>query len=108
LTAAATSFFRHLARLKWARESVARVQTLAQAHRYFEAYDLAVAVRKYLPNEPAFTQLMGTISDDLSVSTDPPGARAAASITLEQGMTLTQVRSHSGTKARSFSSLFRR
>jgi DNA-binding winged helix-turn-helix (wHTH) protein/formylglycine-generating enzyme required for sulfatase activity len=75
LTVAATPIFRHLGHLKWARESATRVQTLAQVHRYFEAYDLAVAVRKYLPNEPAISQLMGTISDDLSVSTDPPGAQ---------------------------------
>jgi eukaryotic-like serine/threonine-protein kinase len=75
LAAAAALFFRHLSHLRWARESVSRVETLAQAHRYFEAYDLAVAVRQYLPNDPAVSEVMATITDELSVTSDPPGAR---------------------------------
>ena len=75
LTVAATPWFRHFAHVKWARKSIVRVQTLAQVHQYFEAFDLAIAVSKYLPNEPSISQLMPVISDELSVSTDPPGAQ---------------------------------
>ena len=50
------------------------MEALAEAKRYAEAYDLAVAVDPYLPRDPTITSLMPTISDTVSVTTDPPGA----------------------------------
>jgi hypothetical protein len=58
----------------WARENVARVEALAEDERFFEAYDLAVRVKKYLPDDPTLARLMPVISDDLSVHTEPEGA----------------------------------
>jgi DNA-binding winged helix-turn-helix (wHTH) protein/formylglycine-generating enzyme required for sulfatase activity len=75
LVVVGTLLFRHHANLKWARESTARVEALAQAHRFFQAYDLAMGVRKYLPNDPTVARLAPEISDELSVLTEPPGAR---------------------------------
>lgn len=68
-------FYRHQANLKWARNSISRVEELARAGRYFEAYDLAVGIRKYLLNEATIMRLMPMISDDLSVTTEPAGAQ---------------------------------
>jgi serine/threonine protein kinase/formylglycine-generating enzyme required for sulfatase activity len=59
---------------RWASNSVDRVEQLAHAGKYFEAYDLAVAIRKYLPTKGKLARLMPEITDDLSVTTDPPGA----------------------------------
>jgi serine/threonine protein kinase/formylglycine-generating enzyme required for sulfatase activity/pimeloyl-ACP methyl ester carboxylesterase len=75
VAAAALWFSQRRADLKWARESVPRVEALAQEGKTFEAYDLAVKIQPSLPGEPTLTRLMPTIADDLSVSTDPPGAR---------------------------------
>ena len=61
-------------RIRWATNSVDQVAKLAQSHKYFEAYDLAVAIRKYLPDDPRLPRLMPELTDDLSVTTDPPGA----------------------------------
>ena len=61
-------------RVHWATNSVAQAAQLAQSHRYFEAYDLAVAIRKYLPDDLRLARLIPEISDDLSVTTDPSGA----------------------------------
>src|SRR5258708_5240229 len=72
---AATAVLQHRAHLTWAKESVARVEELVRAQRYFEAFDLAVAARRYLPNDSTIVRLMPLISDDLSISTDPAGAR---------------------------------
>lgn len=58
-----------------ARENLAKIEELAAAERFFEAYDLAVETQKRLPNDPILTRLMPSISDDLTIVTDPPGAR---------------------------------
>jgi serine/threonine protein kinase/formylglycine-generating enzyme required for sulfatase activity len=62
--------------LNKARAALPRIEELAKAERYFEAYDLAIEAQAYLPNDPTLTRVMRTIADDLSVVTDPPGARA--------------------------------
>ncbi|PYS85971.1 MAG: hypothetical protein DMF62_17460 [Acidobacteria bacterium] len=58
----------------WAREQLPRIEELAAAGNYFEAYDLADKAEKYLPGDPIITKLMPTISDTISVSSDPAGA----------------------------------
>ncbi|MBA2414164.1 MAG: SUMF1/EgtB/PvdO family nonheme iron enzyme, partial [Burkholderiaceae bacterium] len=67
-------FFWHSASVKWAREQVPRIEQLAQAQKYFEAYDLTLAAQKHLPDDATITRLMPTISDTLSVTTEPAGA----------------------------------
>jgi formylglycine-generating enzyme required for sulfatase activity len=62
-------------RIRWATNSIDQVARLAQLHKYFEAYDLAAAIRKYLPDDPRLVRLMPEITDDLSVTTEPPGAQ---------------------------------
>ena len=47
---------------------------LAEARRYAEAFDLALAVEPYLPGDPTLTGVMSVISDTISVTTEPPGA----------------------------------
>jgi serine/threonine protein kinase/formylglycine-generating enzyme required for sulfatase activity/predicted esterase len=74
LAVAVWVFWRN-ANVKWARNQIPRIEELAQAGRYFEAYDLASGVQQYLPNDATITRLMPTISDTLSVTTDPGGAR---------------------------------
>src|SRR5262245_13855630 len=75
LVGAAVFYYWRSANLKWAREQVPRIEELAQDYRFFEAYDLALSVEKYLPKEPTIARLMRTIADDLSISTEPPGAQ---------------------------------
>jgi serine/threonine protein kinase/formylglycine-generating enzyme required for sulfatase activity len=65
--------WRSIARSK-ARALIPQIETLANAERYFEAYDLALEAQKRLPNDPAINRLMAVIADDLSVASDPPGA----------------------------------
>jgi serine/threonine protein kinase/formylglycine-generating enzyme required for sulfatase activity len=62
-------------KLKNARAAVARIEELTRAERFFEAYDLAIEARAYLPGDPTITRLTPTFTDDLSVAADPPGAR---------------------------------
>ncbi|HEX8921978.1 MAG TPA: bifunctional serine/threonine-protein kinase/formylglycine-generating enzyme family protein, partial [Pyrinomonadaceae bacterium] len=68
-------FYWRSVNLKWAKQAVPRVEELTRAQNYFEAYDLAVKVQKYLPDDPTIARLMPTIADDLTVSTEPVGAR---------------------------------
>ena len=68
-------FFWSRAKVRWAREQVPRIEQLAQARKFFEAYDLAVAALKYLPNDATIARLMPTISNTISVTTDPAGAQ---------------------------------
>ena len=62
-------------RLRWARAQVTQIASLADAGRYAEAYTLAAAVEPYLPGDPTIAGVMPTISDTVSVSTEPSGAR---------------------------------
>jgi serine/threonine protein kinase len=71
---AALWFYRQQNNLSWARENVPRVEELAKAENYFEAYDLAVQVEKFLPKDPTLARLLPLIADELSVTTDPASA----------------------------------
>lgn len=67
-------WLRHRSNVAWAKEQVSRVEELSNAGDYFAAFDLASDVQNYLPDDPNLTALMPTISDTLSVASDPPGA----------------------------------
>src|SRR5262249_38176883 len=58
----------HQANVNWARANVARVEELANAENYFEAYDLAVRVQAHLPDDPTLARLLPLIADELSVT----------------------------------------
>jgi serine/threonine protein kinase/formylglycine-generating enzyme required for sulfatase activity len=57
-----------------AKRQVAQVAALAEAGNYADAYDLAVAVQRYVPGDPTITRVMPAISDSISVTTEPSGA----------------------------------
>jgi len=73
--AAAGWFFWRAATVRWARQQGPRIEELARAGQLFEAYDLAAGVREYLPRDQSLTRLLPVVSDLLSVTTEPPGAR---------------------------------
>jgi serine/threonine protein kinase len=58
-----------------AKEQLEKVGELVQISKYFEAYDLAVQVEEILKKDPNLEKLLPTISDKLSVTTEPKGAR---------------------------------
>jgi serine/threonine protein kinase/formylglycine-generating enzyme required for sulfatase activity len=68
-------FFWHRANVKWAEQQIPSVEKLAQEQKFFEAYDLATATQKYLPDNATIGRLMPVISNTISVKTDPPGAQ---------------------------------
>ena len=68
-------FFWSRSNVKWARAQVPRIEQLTQAQKFFEAYDLAVAAQKYIPYDATITGLLPTISNTISVTTDPAGAQ---------------------------------
>jgi len=65
----------HQRNLSWARTQVPQIETLSSNGDYFAAYDLAIETEKYLPNDPTITRLMPTISDTLTVASEPSDAR---------------------------------
>ncbi|HSK72173.1 MAG TPA: SUMF1/EgtB/PvdO family nonheme iron enzyme, partial [Pyrinomonadaceae bacterium] len=75
LASGAAWYYWRNANLRWAEESVGKVEELAQNDKYFEAYDLALQIEEYLPQNPVIAQLMPTISDKFTVTTEPDGAR---------------------------------
>ncbi|HJQ68469.1 MAG TPA: SUMF1/EgtB/PvdO family nonheme iron enzyme [Blastocatellia bacterium] len=72
--AAAVYFYWRSSNVKWAREQLPRIEEMAERGDYFQAYDLAVKARKYLPDDPTIVRLMPAIADDLSIATEPAGA----------------------------------
>jgi formylglycine-generating enzyme required for sulfatase activity/dienelactone hydrolase len=51
-----------------------QLAALADARRYFDAYDLAVALEPQLPGDPTIAGLMREIADTISATSDPSGA----------------------------------
>jgi len=62
------------ANMNWARAQLPRIEQLAAAQNYYDSYTLAAAAQKYLPDDPTIARLMPTISQTISVKTDPAGA----------------------------------
>ena len=58
-----------------ARENIRKVEEPANQEKNFEAYDLARQVENVLPDDKKLAELLPTISDSLSVSSEPTGAR---------------------------------
>jgi eukaryotic-like serine/threonine-protein kinase len=73
--AVVTAFLWRNANVRWAKNSVPRIERLAQEQNYFEAYELARRAQTYLPDEATLARLLPVISDTLSVTTEPAGAR---------------------------------
>ncbi len=63
-----------ISNVRWAKARVPTVSALADAGRDAEAYDLASAIEKYLPGDPTIARLISSISDTISVTTEPAGA----------------------------------
>jgi len=63
------------AKIRWAKRQVPNIEALAQAGKYFEAYDQSLAVQKYIGDDETISRLMPTISDVVSVTTNPAGAK---------------------------------
>ena len=62
-------------RIADARAKLPQVEQLAQQERYFEAWDLATSLHHVLGNEEQLTRALQKMSEELTVSSDPPGAR---------------------------------
>ena len=75
LTSIATWFIWHRRNISLARRQVPQIEALSTNGNFFAAYDLAVETQKYLPNDPTITRLMPTISDTLTVTSEPAGAQ---------------------------------
>ena len=72
--AAGSWFMWRASRVRWAEAQVPEIVSLAENLRYFDAYDLAAQAEPHLPRDSTVTTLMRTISDTISVQTDPAGA----------------------------------
>jgi len=75
VAAAVGWFIWHRTNVKWAQAQVPKIEALAQAQKFYEAYDQAVVAQKYLPEDSTIARLMPTISNTISVTTDPAGAQ---------------------------------
>lgn len=68
-------YLRHQSDINWARENVKKIAELASNESNFEAYDLALQVQGYIPEDEELKKLMPTISDKISVQSEPGEAR---------------------------------
>jgi formylglycine-generating enzyme required for sulfatase activity len=62
-------------RVMQAQENLRKVEELAKEEKNFEAYDLARQVELVLPEDKKLAELLPTISDSLSVTTEPSAAK---------------------------------
>jgi len=68
-------FYQHNRNINWAKENLKQIEELAKSDKTFEGYDLALQTAKYLPNDENLTKLMPLVSDNLTVKTEPAGAK---------------------------------
>jgi eukaryotic-like serine/threonine-protein kinase len=76
ICAVVTLSIRRSVKLRWAKDSVPHIEKLAREQKYFEAYELAKSALPYLPGDTTLAGLLPVISDSLTVTTQPDGARA--------------------------------
>ncbi|MBS1792802.1 MAG: protein kinase [Acidobacteria bacterium] len=62
-------------RLERARADLKKVEELARAEKNFEAYDLALEAAAVLPDDETLAKILPTVSDSLSVNSEPAGAK---------------------------------
>lgn len=67
-------FYWRATNMRWATAAIAQIEDLVQEEKYFDAYDLAIEVKKYAPNQPSLLRLLPLVSDDLTVLSEPAGA----------------------------------
>jgi len=67
-------WIRH-ARRAWAEEAIPRASQLAQEGKWSEAFVVAQRAKESLPGDPGLAKLLPEVTDVLSVTTEPPGAR---------------------------------
>ncbi|MCG8606831.1 SUMF1/EgtB/PvdO family nonheme iron enzyme, partial [bacterium] len=74
ITAAIFLPYRRVLQVQSAMEKLPEIERLATAGNYFEAYQLAVDVERHLEKDSTFARLMPSISDKLTLITEPEGA----------------------------------
>lgn len=62
-------------RLNNARENLKKIEELAKNEKNFEAYDLALQEAEVLPGDETLAKILLTITDTISVNSEPPGAK---------------------------------
>jgi serine/threonine protein kinase len=71
----ATWFFRHNAKIHWAKEqAIPQIIQLVDVSRYPEAFALAQEAERYIPDDPTLRKLWPEISSVLTIRTIPEGA----------------------------------
>ena len=68
-------YFRHTSNINWAKENIKKIAELAKDERNFEAYNLSLQIQNYLNNDEELNKLMPTISDKISVNSEPTEAK---------------------------------
>jgi len=67
-------FHRHT-KIRWAiEEAIPEIEQLKNEMNFLEAFRLARATEKYIPDHPKFIELASQVISQLTIITDPPGA----------------------------------
>jgi tRNA A-37 threonylcarbamoyl transferase component Bud32/dienelactone hydrolase len=78
LCLAAALFFKHQAKIRWAREEaipeISRLMEIGFGN-FIRAYELAEEAEKYIPDDPKLTGLLSRCAVQTSIQTSPPGAK---------------------------------
>jgi dienelactone hydrolase/predicted Ser/Thr protein kinase len=75
LVASAGWLVRRQVQVRWARQTaIPEAARLAAQGKTFEAFDLAVAARRLVPDDPELAKLWPEVSATPDLTTDPPGA----------------------------------
>ena len=77
LAAAGIAYVLRERRIAESRKSLATVEKLAAERKYFEADDLLDRIAPDLAGEPRVPQALANITAELTLNTDPPGARVS-------------------------------
>ncbi|MGB7070520.1 MAG: protein kinase [Pyrinomonadaceae bacterium] len=71
---AAGMWLRNRSNVGWAKEQVPKIDELANSGSRFEAYDLALEVEQFVPDDPGLLSAMPSLADSISITSEPGGA----------------------------------
>ena len=75
LMTAGAWFYQRMDKRRWAREqAIPAIAKLKQDDRFLAAFQLLQEAQRYLPGDPQLTQIAGSLTIPVSITSSPPGA----------------------------------
>jgi hypothetical protein len=69
-------YLKKVSKSRWAElEAISQIEKWSEERKYKMAFEMAMEADQYIPDDPKLDELINSISEVVSIETEPPGAR---------------------------------